>query len=92
VKPWAWDVFAHRPALTPGVLAELAQLRATLPGYDVIVTCHSATYRFEAISRPGRTGPGPWCVISTDLADIWRELIPCTHQGPNTAARPARAP
>jgi hypothetical protein len=92
VKPWAWDVYTHRPALTPGVLAELAQLRAALPGYDVVVTCHSATYRFEATSRPSRAGPGPWCVISTDPADLWRELAPCIHQGPNTAAPPACAP
>jgi hypothetical protein len=88
----AWDVLTHRPALTPGMLAELAQLRAALPGYDVVVTCHSATCRFEATSRPGRTGPGPWCVISTDSADLWRELAPCTHHGAKTATTAARAP
>jgi hypothetical protein len=92
VKPWARDVFTQRPALTPGVLAELAQLRAALPGYDVILTCHGATYRFEATSRPNRTGPGPWCVISTDPADLWRELTPRTRQGPNIAAPAASAP
>jgi hypothetical protein len=39
----------------------------------VIVTSHSLTYRFEAIRRRS-SGPGPWCVISTDPADLWREL------------------
>jgi hypothetical protein len=87
-----WDVLTHRPALTPGMLAELAQLRAALPGYDVIVTSHSPAYRFEATSRPGRTGPGPWCVISTDPGDLWRELAPRTHHGANTATPAARAP
>jgi hypothetical protein len=74
MKPWAWDVFCRRPAPTPGKLAELSQLRAALPGYDVIVTSHSPGYRYEAIRRPGAPQDGPWCVISTDPADLWREL------------------
>ena len=57
------------------MLAELAALRAALPGYDVIVTSRSPGYRFEAVRR--RTdGPGPWCVISGDAGDLWRELAP----------------
>ena len=68
-----WDVFTGRPAVPPGILAELTALRAALPSYDVIVTSHSPGYRFEAIRR--RTDdPGPWCVISSDPADLWREL------------------
>jgi hypothetical protein len=88
----SWDVLTHRPALTLGMLAELAQLRAALPGYDVVVTSHSPAYRFEATSRPCRAGPGPWCVISTDPADLWRELTACTDHGANTATPVARAP
>jgi hypothetical protein len=45
-------------------LAELAQLRAALPCYDVVVT----SYRCEAIRRHGRTGL--WCLISADAADL----------------------
>jgi hypothetical protein len=56
------------------MLAELARLRAALPGYDVIVTSHSSTHRFEAIRRTGDSGA--WCVISTDPSDLWRELAP----------------
>lgn len=90
MTPWAWDVFIRRPALTPGMLAELARLRAALPGYAVTVTSHSPAYRYEAIRRA--PGPGPWCVISTDPADLWSELAPCTHHGADTATPAARAP
>jgi hypothetical protein len=86
-----WDVFTGRPSLPPGMLAELSQLRAALPGYDVTVTSHSLTYRFEAIRRRGG-GPGPWCVISTDPAGLWRELTPSTRYGTNTGRAAARAP
>jgi hypothetical protein len=85
-----WDVFTGRASLPPGGLAELSQLRAALPGYDVIVTSHSLTHRFEAIRRSG--GPGPWCVISTDPADLWRELTPSSGYGTNTGRAAARAP
>ena len=68
-----WDVLAGRASVPAGMLAELAALRAALPGYDVIVTRHRPGCRFEAIRRH-EDGPGPWCVISTDPADLWREL------------------
>jgi hypothetical protein len=67
-----WDVLAGSAAVPPGALAELAALRAALPGYAVSITSHSRTYRFEAIHRGG--GPGTCCVISSDPADLWREL------------------
>jgi hypothetical protein len=85
-----WDVFTGRASVPPGLLAELSQLRAVLPGYDVIVTSRSLSYRFEAIRRSG--GPGPWCVISTDPAGLWRELTPSTGYGTNTGRAAARAP
>jgi hypothetical protein len=62
-----------RVSLPPGTLTELAALRAALPGYDVIMTSHSPRYRSEAIRRGD--GPGTWCVISSDPADLWRELL-----------------
>jgi len=67
-----WDVFTGSASVPPGALAELAALRAALPGYDVTITSHSRTHRFEATRRGD--GPGPWCVISGDPADLWREL------------------
>jgi hypothetical protein len=81
VKPWAWDAFTCRPAPTPGMLAELSQLRAELPGYDVMLTSHSGSYRYEATRHPGSPETGPWCLISADPADLWHELAP----GPGTA-------
>ena len=65
-------MFTGRAAVPSGSLAEAAALRAALPGYDVILTSHSPTYRFEAIRR--QPGPGPWCLISSDPADLWHEL------------------
>ncbi len=69
------------------MLAELSRLRAALPGYDVIITSHSLTHRFEAIRRHD-DDPGPWCVISTDPDDLWRELGPA---GTSTTAPLAHA-
>ena len=71
-------------------MAELAALRAAMPGYDVIVTNHSLRHRYEAIRR--ESGPGPWCVISSDPADLWRELAPCIRSGARTGLTAARAP
>jgi hypothetical protein len=84
MKPSAWDLFTSRPDPTPAMLAELSQLRTALPTYYVTVTSHSPDYRYEATRRSGSTGAGPWCVISTDPADLWRELAPNTRRGPAT--------
>jgi len=67
------------------MLTGLAQLRAALPGYDVTLTSHSPAWRYEAIRRPGAPATGPWCVISTDPADLWRELAACTRHGANSS-------
>ena len=67
-----WDVFTDQVSVPAGMLAELAALRAALPGYDVILTSHSPVRRYEAICRTN--GPGPWCVVSTDPVGLWREL------------------
>ncbi len=69
-----WEVFTGQASVPPGILAELAALRAAVPGYDVIVTTHTPAYRFEAIRRTD--APGPYCVISSDPSDLWRELAP----------------
>ena len=84
------DVFTGHVSVPRATMAELAALRAALPGYDVIVTSHSPTYRYEAIRRA--SGPGQWCVISSDPADLWRELAPCTRSGAPTGLTAVRAP
>ncbi len=78
--PARWDMLLGQLAPPPGMLAELDRLRAALPSYDVIVTRRTGTYRYEA-TRRHTDGPGLWCLISTDPADLWRDLAP-----------PARAP
>jgi len=84
-----WDVFTGSASVPSSALTELAALRAALPGYDVMVTSHSCTHRFEAIRRGD--GPDPWCVISTDPADLWRELAPRIRSGAGTGLIAARA-
>ncbi len=56
-----WDVLAGRASVPAGMLAELAALRAALPGYDVILTSHSPACRYEAIRRDAAApAPGAW--------------------------------
>ena len=43
-----WDVLTGQASVPAGMLAELAALRAALPGYDVILTSHTR----PAGSRP----------------------------------------
>jgi hypothetical protein len=89
-----WDVLTCRASVPAGMLAELAALRVALPGYDVIVTSHRSRYRYEAIRRSD--GPGPWCVISGDPADLWRELAgrapPAATDGNGADRAPRSAP
>lgn len=87
----AWDPVFGRPAPPPGMLAELARLRAALGGYDVIVTRCAGTYRYEATRRHS-DGPGPWCLISTNPADLWHELAPRPGTSRPVPAPAARAP
>ena len=83
-----WDVLTGRASVPAGMLAELAALRAALPGYDVILTSHSPACRYEATRRD--PGPGTWCLISSDPADLWRELAGRARPtGAGQAARPA---
>ena len=73
------DVFTGQASVPARMLAELAALRTALPGYDVILTSHTPAIRYEAIHRTD--GPGPWCVISSNPADLWRELAPRAQAG-----------
>lgn len=56
----------------PTVLAQAAALRAAFPGYVVNVLLNRGEKpRFEAVSRDGGN---PYCLISSDAREIWREL------------------
>jgi hypothetical protein len=72
MMPCARDVLTGHPAVPPAMLDQLAALRAARADYDVIITSHSGQFRFEATRRRGETGP--WCLISADPDDLWREL------------------
>lgn len=75
--PSASDMLTPPSRATSTQLAELSRLRAALPGYEVSIISHSPSCRFEAIRRRDETGP--WCVISSDPADLWRELAPAVR-------------
>ena len=60
--------------LPPGLPDTLATLLAGQPDYHVTATNGGGRFRYEAVRN--KPGPGPWCVISTDPADLWRELVP----------------
>ena len=68
------DALTGQEAPPPSMRSELEALRVALPGYDVVITSHGLRYRYEAIRQGNR--PGPWCLISADPADLWRELAP----------------
>ena len=81
------EVLTGHSPVPEWMVAELAALRAALPGYDVLITKHSPTFRFEAI-RHDTDRPGPYCVISSDPADLWWELA--KRLRPVDAARATR--
>jgi hypothetical protein len=54
------------------VCVQAAALRAAFPGYTVNVLARRGDKpRFEVVSRDGGS---PYCLISTDAHEIWREL------------------
>ena len=53
-------------------LVQAAALRAAFPGYLINVHVRQrGKPRFEAVSREGGD---PYCLISSDAQEIWREL------------------
>ena len=67
---WLGDLRSGRPL--PPAEALAAALRTALPSYTINVTvrCRDKP-RFEAISRDDSD---PYCLISSDAGEIWREL------------------
>ena len=61
-----------RPPPPPSTRIQAAALRAAFPSYIVNVIQHRGEpARYEVVSRDGRS---PYCLISTDAREIWREL------------------
>jgi hypothetical protein len=67
-------------------------LQAALPDYEVTGSRRGCDYRFEAVRLPDGPQGGPWCVVSSDLADLWRELAPWIRPVADTCAARARDP
>jgi hypothetical protein len=60
------------PSPAPSAQAQAAALRAAFPGYLInVITRHGDKPRFEAVCRDGGD---PYCLISSDAGEIWREL------------------
>jgi hypothetical protein len=56
----------------PEAQVQAAALRAAFPGYVVnLITSRGEKPRFEVVSRDGGN---PYCLISSDAREIWREL------------------
>jgi hypothetical protein len=61
-----------RSPAPPAVATQAAALRAAFPHYAVnVIQHHGEPARYEAVSRDGHN---PYCLISTDAREIWREL------------------
>jgi hypothetical protein len=83
IMPRRWRLTAV-PQPSPGVMTadfqpppaparvQAAALRSAFPGYIVnVIKSPGGKPRYEAVSRDGGT---PYCLISTDAREIWREL------------------
>lgn len=61
-----------RPPPTPSVTVQAEALRVAFPGYIVnVIARRGDDPRYEVVSRDGRN---PYCLISADAGEIWREL------------------
>jgi hypothetical protein len=59
------------PPPSPRVQADA--LRTAFPQYAVNLITTGGKTLFEAVARPG-TDANPYCLISSDVHEIWREL------------------
>jgi hypothetical protein len=55
--------------IPPAVQA--AALRKAFPAYSVFVNTRGDGPRFELVTKDDSN---PWCLISSDISEIWREL------------------
>jgi hypothetical protein len=76
-----------QPPPRPAIQVRAAALRAAFPAYTVnVIQIRGDGPRFEAVSRDGRS---PYCLISSDAREIWREL---RHDALRTEAMPTALP
>lgn len=62
----------NKPPSRVGVHVQAAALRAAFPHYAVnVLHRRGGQPRFEVVRRDGGT---PYCLISPDAIEIWREL------------------
>jgi hypothetical protein len=63
----------HQPPPLPAARVQAAALRAAFPAYVVnVIQRQSGKPRYEVVRR--NPGPGLYCLISTDVREIWHEL------------------
>jgi hypothetical protein len=63
----------YQPAPLPAARVQAAALRAAFPGFVVnVIRCRGDKPGYEVVRR--NTGPGLYCLISTDAREIWHEL------------------
>ncbi len=62
----------HEPPPRLGALVQAAAIRAAFPQYAVnVLHRRGGRPRIEVVNRDGGN---PYCLISTDALEIWREL------------------
>jgi hypothetical protein len=67
------------PPVPPAAQVQAAALRSAFPGYVVnVITSRGDKPRYEVVSRDGGT---PYCLISSEASEIWRELRACGAAG-----------
>jgi hypothetical protein len=60
-----------QPPPPPDQEIQAEALRTAFPGYTVNIIVTGGKARFEAVRRDGGS---PYCLISQDAREIWREL------------------
>jgi hypothetical protein len=60
------------PPPPPGARVQAEALRVAFPDYQVMLAKIGGEHRFEVVRRRG--DGNPWCLISTDAREIWRNL------------------
>ena len=61
------------PPPPPSTRIQADALRIAFPKYAVNLITTGGKTRFEVVARPG-TSANPYCLISADVREIWREL------------------
>jgi hypothetical protein len=70
MKPEAMTDFEPPPP--PGASVQAEALRVAFPDYQVRLATIGGKQQFEVVRRRG--DGNPWCLISTDAREIWRNL------------------